>query len=236
MSPAAAVDAVLQRRSGIRSRLAGEIAGAPLAYAYLGVLCLTTLALAGAGKRFADRMLLAESTNLRHLAHDPLRVLVGSAFWLSGPHDLLVAAAAIVAVLARVERRIGMRRTAAIFVVGHLGATLAIAAGLWLALRLDAVERSVVNAQDVGASYGLLAVAAAGVYLLPRALRGWYAAALLGVVVGLVTLSTSFTNFGHVAAVLLGFASARLVRVPTPPPVAVPPPSRRVRGDGGLDA
>src|SRR5690242_6858756 len=56
---------------------------APFTSLYLVVLLATTGVLAGVSPRTAHSLLLARSTNLDHLAHDPLRVLVSSAFWLS---------------------------------------------------------------------------------------------------------------------------------------------------------
>jgi hypothetical protein len=160
-----------------RPRLVAWVRSAPLTYSYLAVLFVTTWVLAGASVRITNRLLLAQSTNLHQLARDPVRVLISSAFWLTGTFSLLVWAALLTLVLAPVERRIGSWRLGIVFTIGHVGATLLTAAGLWTALRLDAVERTVVNARDVGASYGLLAVAAAATYLLAPRLRVGYAGA-----------------------------------------------------------
>jgi hypothetical protein len=99
-----------------------------------------------------------------------------------------------------------------VLAVGHVGATLLTAAGLWLALRADAVERDIVHARDVGPSYALLAVAAFLAFLLERRLRVAYAAALVGSAVVLVIASASFTDFGHLLAILCGFACYPLAR------------------------
>jgi Rhomboid-like protein len=117
-------------------------------------------------------------------------VLISSAFWLSNSRDLLLMAVLFTLLLAPVERRIGAWRTGSVFALGHIGATLLTAAGLWAALRFDAVERSVVNARDVGTSYGLLATAAALTYLLTPRLRWPYALALLGS----LSLTSSFSS------------------------------------------
>lgn len=191
---------------------AAFVRSAPATYGYLAILFVTTWLLASASARLADRVLLAESTNLHHLARDPVRVLVGSAFWLSSSRDLLVSAVLFTLVLAPVERRIGAWRMGGVFAIGHVGATLLTAAGLWVALRFDAVERSVVDARDVGASYGAFAVAAALAYLLQQSLRLPYAAVLLGYVALMIPLSGTFTDYGHLLACLLGFACYPLVR------------------------
>ena len=161
--------------------------------------------------RLADRLLLAQSTNLHHLGHDPLRVLVSSAFWAPGRYDLVLSAVLLTLVLAPVERQIGYRRAIAVFALGHLGATLLTAGGLWIALRLDAVERSVVDTRDVGTSYGFYAVAATMTYLLARELRGVYAAALVAYLGTTALVAGGFGDYGHLAAAALGFASFPIV-------------------------
>lgn len=209
-----------------RPRLIAWVRSAPVTYGYLAILVVTSWVLASASGRLGDKLLLAQSTNLHQLAHDPVRVLISSAFWLSGPGGLLLWAALLTAVLAPVERRVGSWRLGIVFGIGHAGATLLTAAGLWTALRFDAVERSVVNARDVGASYGFLAVAAAMTYLLAPRLRLGYAALLLVSVGSVVAISHTFTDFGHLVSVLLGFGCYRLVRGRSArPPIDVRLPS-----------
>jgi len=202
-----------------RPRLIAYVRSAPATFGYLAVLFVTTWVLATASGRLADRLLLAASTNLHQLARDPVRVLISSAFWLSGTGSLLVWGVLLAVVLAPVERRIGSWRLAAVFAIGHVGATLLTAAGLWAALRLDAVEHRVVNARDVGASYGFVAVAAALTYLLAPRLRLAYGALLLASLATVAGVSHTFTDFGHLLAALLGFACYRLVRRRSPLPL-----------------
>lgn len=205
-----------------RPRLVASVRSAPATFGYLAILVVTTWVLATARGKLADRLLLAESTNLHELARSPVRVLISSAFWLSGTGALVVWAAVLALVLAPVERRVGSWRVAGVFTVGHVGATLLTAAGLWTALRLDAVERSVVTARDVGASYGVLAVAGALTYLLRPRVRLPYALAALAAVSAMAALEHTFTDFGHLLSLLLGFASVRLVRRRSPlPPLDV---------------
>lgn len=203
-----------------RPRMVGYVRSAPLTFGYLGILFVTSWVLATAQGKLADRLLLSASTNLHQLSRDPVRVLVASAFWLSGTGAIVVWAVLLAVVVAPVERRIGSWRTGLVFAVGHVGATLITAAGLWTALRLDAVERSVVTAQDVGASYGLLAVAGALTYLLVPRLRLPYATALVVAFGGFAAFDRTFTDFGHLIALLLGLACFRLVRrVSALPPI-----------------
>ena len=205
-----------------RPRLLAGVRSAPATFGYIAVLFVTSWVLSTASGRLADRLLLAASTNLHHLARDPVRVLMSSAFWLPSANSLVIWAVLLAAVLAPVERRIGSWRMGVVFAIGHVGATLLTAAGLWTALRLDGVDRSVVTARDVGASYGFLAVAGAMTYLVAPRLRLPYAAlALVGVSV-VAGLSHTFTDFGHLVALVLGFGCYRLVRGRSTRPIDVP--------------
>jgi hypothetical protein len=201
-----------RRWLAVRPRILAGIRSAPVTFGYLGILFVTSWVLATASGRLADRLLLEQSTNLHHLGRDPLRVLISSAFWVAGTGTLVLWAVLLALVLAPVERRIGSWRMSLVFALGHIGATLLTAAGLWVALRLDAVERSVVNAQDVGASYGFLAVAGVLTYLLEPRLRRPYAIGLLAGVATAAALLHTFTDFGHLVSLLLGLASYPLVR------------------------
>jgi hypothetical protein len=192
--------------------IGGYVRSAPATYGYLAVLCATSSILVGLSDRLGDRLLLAQSTNLHHLGRDPVWVLIGSAFWAPGRYDLVLCALLFTLVLAPVERRIGSARTVCLFAIGHVGATLVTAGGLWIALRFDAVEHSIVDTRDVGTSYGFFAVAAAMTYLLAEELRGPYAAALLGYLAATAALAGSFGDYGHLAAYVLGFASYPVVR------------------------
>jgi len=188
------------------------VRSSPFTTVYLLAVGATSTLLSLANDRFDDRLLLALSTNLHQLARAPVRVLVGSAFWLGDLSQLWLWAILLVAVLAPVERRVGSRRTAAAFVLGHVGATLVVAAGLLVLVRLGEVSPVVEDARDVGASYGVVAVAALATYLLPSRLRLPYAGLLAGTLVLLAATSGTFTDFGHLAAAAIGLACYPLVR------------------------
>jgi hypothetical protein len=200
------------RRVALRTALRDAIRTAPVTSAYLLVLVVTTWVLQTTSARISNRLLLEQSTNLHHLAHDPIRVLIGSAMWLSTGWELLVWAALFPFVLAPVERRLGSGRTTLVFAAGHLGATLLTAAGLWVALRIDLVEKSVINARDVGPSYGFFAVAALMTAFVERRLRTFYVAGLVILLVVTLAVSQSFTDVGHLLALLIGFACLPLTR------------------------
>jgi membrane associated rhomboid family serine protease len=189
-----------------RPRVLGYLRSAPGTYIYLFVLLITSWVLQTSSGRIANALLLERSTNLHQLARDPVRVLFSSAFWVGGFGSWLEWFVLLSLFVAPVERWIGTARTALVFVIGHVGATLVTAAGLSIALRSDLVESSVVDARDVGASYGFAAVVALLVYRFPLAPRLSFAAILLAGAGGQVALDHNFTNWGHIIALGLGFA------------------------------
>jgi len=192
-------------------RIADYVRSAPFTYVFLFVLLITTWVNQTSRPSIARSLLLERSTNLHELGQDPMRVLVASAFWLSSSWELFVWLVLFSLVLAPVERWIGSARTALIFALGHAGATLLTAAGLWLAIRYEVVGAYVEHAIDVGVSYGFFAVAAVLAFYLSGRRRALYLAVLisyLGVTAGVVH---GFTDFGHLAAFAIGLSLAPLV-------------------------
>ena len=185
---------------------------APGTYVYLFVLLITAWVLQTSSTQVARKLVLERSTNLHHLATDPVRVLVSSAFWVSAAWEVLPWAVLFTLVLAPAERWLGTRRWAAVFAAGHIGATLLTAAGLWVAIRADAVDESVSRSADVGVSYGFLAVAAMLLYRLPRRWRLPYGVVLAVYIVAALFIRGTFTDAGHLLALAIGFACYPLGR------------------------
>jgi hypothetical protein len=183
---------------------------------------VTTWGVARADEPAARRLLLAHSTNLDGLEHDPVRVLVSSAFLLDRPRDLVAWLVLFPLVLAPAEQWLGSARWIATFAVGHIGATLATAAVVWLAIHRFAGDTSLARAEDVGASYGFLAVAGLFTFALHGRARVAYAAVLWAAVVGAVAFAGGIANLGHCVALLLGYVAWI---------VAGPPLSRGRRGN-----
>ena len=138
-------------------------------------------------------------------------MLAASAFWLSSSWELLVWLILFSLVLAPVERWIGSDRTAFVFALGHAGATLLTAAGLWLAIRYNAVGTYVTHVIDVGASYGFFAVAAVLAFHLSGRWRTLYLTFLIGYLGIAAGVIQGFTDFGHLAAFAIGLSLAPLV-------------------------
>jgi hypothetical protein len=184
-----------------------SVLSTPLTVAYLIVLLGSTAALSLMSPGRDDSILGAVSTNLHQLTRVPIRVLVGSALWRGGWADLARTAALFLLILAPVELRVGWRRTLAVFSAGHVGATLVVAAGLYAAIRAGIAGSAVEFARDVGVSYGLFAVAAFASHLIEaRRSRLCYIAALTGYLAFAAAAFHTFTDFGHLAALLIGLA------------------------------
>lgn len=184
---------------------------APFTYVFLFVLLITTWVFNTSSPSVARTLLLERSTNLHQLGHDPVRVLVTSAFWLSGSPELLGWLVLFTLVLAPVERWIGSARTAFVFALGHAGATLLTAAGLWLAIHYQVVGTYVRHEIDVGVSYGFFAVAAVPAFGLSGRWRALYLAILISYLGIMASVSRGFTDFGHLTAFAIGLVVAPLV-------------------------
>jgi len=195
-------------------RITQMLSSAPATSVCLLTLTATTVVLSISSAQSDNQLLLAVSTNLYQLAHDPIRVLIASAFWTSGWWDLALTTTLFATILAPVERRLGWRRTTITFAAGHLGATLIVAGGLWIGIQLGGTPADVLT-RDVGTSYGFFAVAAVAAYLLAPRSRIRYLALTIGYVVTKAALFHTFTDFGHLTAVAIGLACYPLVRSQT---------------------
>ena len=202
-------DTVAQVASARRS-LSRYLHSAPGTTIYLSVLIVTSLVVWTADPRLANRLLHAQSTNLHNMLHHPVSVLVLSAFWIEGGR-LLPWVVPFALVMAPVERWIGTTRWLAVFAAGHIGATLVTVLGIWLVTRGGVTDSALVDTVDVGVSYGFYAVAAVLTPLLP----GWWRWIVPTVVVGglavLAAEQHTFTDFGHLAAVAIGFGCRPIV-------------------------
>jgi hypothetical protein len=211
--------ALVTRR--LRRATVGYARSTPVSSVYLFVLVVTTWVLQSSTTSAANSLLLAQSTNLSHLARDPVRVLIGSAFWLTSSGQIVFAAAMLILLVGPFERRLGGRKTVVVLALGHVGATLVTAVGLWVGLRTGIVDPRVVDARDVGPSYAFFAVTACLGFLVDRRLRLPYFAALAGYATWNLVVSTSFTDLGHLFAICFGLGCYPIVRRARPrlPPV-----------------
>ena len=95
----------------------------PVTFAYLFVLLVTTWVLRTSTVTVGQQLLWQHSTNLTHLRHDPVSVLITSAFWLNR-FEILAWLVLFPLVLAPAEKWLGPLRLVAVFAIGHVAATL----------------------------------------------------------------------------------------------------------------
>ncbi len=196
-----------------RATLVAWVRAAPAAFIYLAILTVTTWMLLGASPGVARAVLEEQSTNLHHLTHDPVRVLIRSAFWLNS-YELLFWAFLFLIVLAPTEHWLSTSRWLVVFASGHVGATVLTATGIWLAIRGGITSHRLENVVDVGASYGFASIAAVFTFRLARPWRVAWAAALVAAVALGIAIDGTFSAYGHAAALLIGFALYPLTRAP----------------------
>lgn len=181
-------------------------------YAMLLVAVATTLVVLG--PRAQDIAIRHMSTNLHNLMDGHFGTLLGSAF-ITANGPIYVWLPGLVCLLALAELLWRSRRLVLTFALGHVGATLIVAAGLAAAIRLGWMPISEARASDVGISYGAAAVLGALTAAIPARWRpawvGWWLA--VGVLV--VSANHDFTDVGHVVGMLLGMLlSTRFRSVP----------------------
>ncbi len=190
--------------------------------AYAVILLAVSVTLTALGPHARSVAVSQMSTNVHNLAHGHWATLVGSAFVNDGddPCFWLPGLVCLLALGELMWRSWGLLIT---FAVGHIGATMIVAAGLVAAVETGWLPFSVARASDVGISYGAVCVLGALTASIPSRWRptwiGWW----LGIAVT-VTVGGDFTAVGHVVALLLGIGlSVRLRSIPrwTPAHVAL---------------
>jgi hypothetical protein len=148
-------------------------------------------------------------------------VLVASALWIQTPSGFVFYAVLFELVHATAERWLGTWRWLAVVAVAHVGATLVSQKAVRLGIRAQRLPHSLAHTVDIGVSYGLAGVVGVLTYRVPRPWRWGYLAAVLGFLTYQVAHDGTFTDLGHLTALLLGLCCYAL----TPP--------RRTRQDGG---
>jgi hypothetical protein len=184
-------------------RLLARLARVRVTVAYAVIVTCVTVALYALGPQVQDRVIGHVSTNLHNLSRGHFGTLLDSAFVIdAGP--IYVWLPGLVCLLALAELMWGSVRLMVAFAVGHIGATLLVAAGLTAAVELSWMPVSVSRATDVGMSYGATAVLGLLTTALPRRWRPAWIGWLLAAGVGVVAVGRDFTDVGHAVALALG--------------------------------
>lgn len=187
--------------------------GTPFTFCFGLLLVATTLLVEFADPSAVTRLLAGSSADVENLKQEPLFVLVASALFHSGPL-LSPFTIGFVLVLTALERRVGGWRTAAVFAVGHVLATLATQLTVAVAVATGHLPESSLTRFDYGISYGVLACTAALAGVLRVVWLRWVLLAVVGttVVSDLVSLTDPLTNWGHFLALLVGITLWPLLR------------------------
>ncbi|MFE7935214.1 rhomboid-like protein [Streptomyces sp. NPDC057456] len=177
---------------------------APFTLAYAAVLAVTSFVTAHAGPALVHALHQGSSTDVAHLVRTPVLVLVASALWVAGgfasPFTL-----GFLAVLTTLERRIGGVRTAVVFLLGHVLATLATEVPVGLAVLVGRLPDSSLHRLDYGISFGVAASVGALAGLLGPWLRWPLLAAFGGMLLqDLMAFTDPMTNWGHLIALAIG--------------------------------
>ncbi|MFC8919037.1 rhomboid-like protein [Streptomyces sp. NPDC057116] len=194
------------------ARLLPTPTGTPFTFGYALVLVATSLYAEYGDPGTVAALLHASSTDVAHLSRTPLLVLVASALWVAGGL-LSPYAVGFVFVLTALERRIGAWRAAAVFLIGHVVATLATEVPVALSVLAGHLPETSLHRLDYGISFGLMASVGALAGLLTPMVRGivlaWVSVMLLQ---DLIAFEDPLTNWGHPLALVIGIGCRPLLR------------------------
>jgi hypothetical protein len=205
-----AVLGIENRWTTMGSRLRSAAARFPATIAYAAMLLGVSFLLTTLGSHVHDVAVREMSTNLHNLAHGHVVTLVGSAF-VSDSGRVLLWLPGLVSLLALGELIWRSKGVVGAFALGHIGATLIVAAYLVVALKAGWLPMDLARATDVGMSYGAISVLGALTASIPARWRpiwiGWWLGNALA-----AAASADFTAVGHVVALSLGIALSYRLR------------------------
>ncbi|NEB05640.1 rhomboid-like protein [Streptomyces sp. SID13726] len=193
-------------------RLLPTPVGTPFTFGYGVLLVVTSLITSYADPALVHDLHQASSTDVAHLLRTPVFVLLASALWVAGG-ILSPFALALLFTLTALERRIGGPRTVVVFLLGHVGATLATEVPIGLAVLAGHLPDSSLHRLDYGVSFGV----AASIGALTGLLRPWLRWPLLllfawTLVEDLLAFTDPMTNWGHLIALTIGVTLWPLTR------------------------
>ncbi|WP_330183076.1 rhomboid family intramembrane serine protease [Nocardia sp. NBC_01503] len=185
----------------------------PVTYGYAALLISVTVLLSILSEATQTRVILHASTNLSNLLRGHFATLFSSAFVIDDLQSAAVIIPLLACLLALAELRFGALRLLRIFIVGHIGATVLVALGLWVAVSANWLPQEVTKVSDVGVSYGAMALIGAFIALVPSRWKPTWAITWLAVAVAGVAMGRTFTNVGHLLAFSIGLlAGYRVLR------------------------
>lgn len=210
---AAPAPAAARRRispGDVRRFVVGRVRSAPGTHIWLAILAVTSAIGAELPAHVESYLLHGVSTNLVELNEHPVRVLVASALWLDSPSDLVFYAVLFELVHATAERWLGTARWLLVVAAAHIGATLVSQTAVYFDIRDDRLPGSVAYTVDIGVSYGIAGVVGILAYRVPWPWRCGYLAGVLAYFGYPVLHDGTFTDLGHLSALLIGLCAAVL--------------------------
>ena len=202
---------------GTSRPIAHFIRSAPVTFTWLAVLFLTTVAQHLLPRWHLVVLLRKDSTNLHHLADDPIRVLITSLLWLDGaawwPYLVMFCF-----FLAPAERWLGHLRFVIAGLIAHIVATYLSEGFLYWQIQEAAVSPRYLNARDIGVSYFVVGTIGLLTYHVVRPWRWLYLIGAFAWFIAAVLINPTFTPVGHLSALVVGLACYPLARGrPSPP-------------------
>jgi hypothetical protein len=188
------------------------VRSSPGTHLWLAVITITSLVVALSPEGLDTSLLHRSSSNLHQLSHHPLRALLGSAFWIENPADLLLYALLFEVFQAPVERWLGTPRWLLTVATAHIAATLITQQVVLLAIHHHDVPRSMAHVVDIGVSYGLAASAGILTYRLARPWRWFYLAGAVAFFLVPLAADRTYTDLGHAISLATGLACHPLTR------------------------
>ena len=182
---------------------------APLTFAWLLVLLITTRVQRSAGRWGSRRIQRSHSTNLRRLRTEPSRVLATSLFWLDD-RRWWPYVPVFVGIVAPAERRLHWWRWLLVGGAAHVIGTYAGQSYLRATIRMGRAPWRLVAARDVGVSYFVLGAAGALTGYVRRPWRSRVQAVSVAALAGNVAVRPTYTEVGHLTAFLIGLAAIPL--------------------------
>ncbi|WP_280699807.1 rhomboid-like protein [Kitasatospora sp. GP82] len=183
----------------------------PLTTAYVVLLTAVAWWLSNQSRAERARFVRHNSSNVHHMQVGKWWTLFTSGLVVDGvPAWAGIAAVAVAVGLA--EWRWGAARAGAVFVVGHLGATLLTEGAMWVMITTH-IPGALSRARDVGISYGLVATVGALFALGPAPLRRYGLPALALLLATAWALDQELADAGHLIALGLGVLVSRSRRL-----------------------
>jgi Rhomboid-like protein len=215
-----------EQRDASLDVLVRGVASAPLTFAWLLVLFVTTRIQRSAGRRGSRRIQRRHSTNLRRLRSEPLLVLTKSLFWTDDrrwwPYVPM-----FVGIVAPAERRLRWWRWLLVGIAAHVIGTYVGQGYLRHSIKRARAPRRLANARDVGVSYFVLGVAGTLSGYVERRWRARCQVAAVAALTGNAALRPTFTEVGHLTAFVVGLAAVPLAPgregMPYPGPIRAAP-------------